>query len=109
MSKDQTLYTSIHNIEIKVMSLARITRKENVSVATKDLEKVLSAAREYYETFDRVEEMENLLRSACAIAERKGKDTAWKRFIHSISMVNLNSVTPRTYKTLPSDEVIHGT
>jgi hypothetical protein len=48
--------------------------------------------------------LEELLRSACAIADRKGADTAWDRFVASIHAVGLNGVTARTYRILPSDE-----
>ena len=51
----------------------------------------------------REEELENLLRSACAIADRKGTDTAWERFGNSIRKVGLNGITARTYRVLPSD------
>lgn len=48
--------------------------------------------------------LEELLRSACAIADRKGADTAWDRFAASIHAVGLNGITARTYRILPSDE-----
>lgn len=44
-----------------------------------------------------------LLRSACAIAERAGSNTAWERFIQSVFALGLNGVTARTYRVLPSD------
>lgn len=47
--------------------------------------------------------MEELLHSACAIAERKGTGTAWERFEASISALDIGSVTARTYRILPSD------
>ena len=49
-------------------------------------------------------ELEDLLRSACNIAERQGKDTHWLRFIESVNRAGLNGVTARTYKVLPSDK-----
>lgn len=52
----------------------------------------------------REQAMEELLRSACAIAERKGAETAWERFVNSIRELGLNGVTARTYRILPSDE-----
>jgi hypothetical protein len=51
----------------------------------------------------REEEMEDLLRSACAIAERKGASTAWDRFADSIRRLGLNGITARTYRILPTD------
>lgn len=48
-------------------------------------------------------ELEELLRSACCIAERKGKDTHWGRFVESVKLVGLNGVTARTYRVLESD------
>lgn len=48
-------------------------------------------------------EMAELLRSACAIAERQGAGTAWERFAASIRALGLNSITARTYRVLPSD------
>jgi hypothetical protein len=52
----------------------------------------------------RDQELEDLLRSACAIADRKGADTAWDRFAASIHALGLNGITARTYRILPSDE-----
>lgn len=51
----------------------------------------------------REQELEELVRSACAIAERKGASTAWERFIASAHGLGLNGVTARTYRILPSD------
>jgi hypothetical protein len=51
----------------------------------------------------RDQELEDLLRSACAIADREGVDTAWERFANSIRKLGLNGVTARTYRVLPSD------
>jgi len=48
--------------------------------------------------------LEDLLRSACNIAERQGADTHWQRFIDSVNSIGLNGVTARTYKVLPSDK-----
>ena len=49
-------------------------------------------------------ELEELVRSACAIADRKGEGTHWERYIKSANALGLNSVTARTYRVLPSDE-----
>lgn len=53
---------------------------------------------------DREQELEDLLRSACAIADRQGEGTAWERFANSIRDVGLNGITARTYRILPTDE-----
>jgi hypothetical protein len=55
------------------------------------------------QTTDREDELEELVRSACAIAERKGASTAWDRFTASARALGLNGVTARTYRILPSD------
>lgn len=52
---------------------------------------------------EREKEMEELLRSACAIADRNGENTAWERFGNGIRKVGLNGVTARTYRVLKSD------
>lgn len=52
---------------------------------------------------DRVKEMEELIRSACAIADRRGAGTAWDRFSASAAKLGLNGVTARTYRALPDD------
>jgi hypothetical protein len=48
-------------------------------------------------------ELEELLRSAHAIAKRCGADTAWERFAESIQQAGISDVTARTYRVLPSD------
>lgn len=48
-------------------------------------------------------EFEDLLVSARAIAERKGKDTAWERFSERLRQVGIGSVTAKVFKVLPSD------
>jgi hypothetical protein len=53
---------------------------------------------------DCMEEMQELLRSAHAIADRKGENTHWKRFSESITKVGIGPVTARTYRILPSDK-----
>lgn len=45
-----------------------------------------------------LDEMVALLRSACCIAERQGKDTNWDGFIKSIHKLGLSGVTARTYR-----------
>lgn len=62
------------------------------------------AADEIERLRKRTHELEDLLRSACCIAERKGERTAWERFEASIRNLGLNPITARTYRILPSDE-----
>jgi hypothetical protein len=52
---------------------------------------------------DRDEQMAELLRSACAIADRQGEGTHWRRFGDSIRALGLNGITARAYQVLPSD------
>lgn len=52
-------------------------------------------------------ELEELLRSACTIAERRGRDTHWDRFIKSVKDLGLSEVTARTYKNLYLDKEPH--
>jgi hypothetical protein len=48
-------------------------------------------------------ELEDVLRSAHAIAARSGKNVHWKRFAERIQRLGIGSVTPRTFPILPSD------
>ena len=48
-------------------------------------------------------ELEELLHSAKAIADRKGKGTAWERFSESVAKAGISGITARVYKILPSD------
>lgn len=52
---------------------------------------------------NREKEMAELLRSACAIADRQGAGTHWQRFGDSVRKLGLNGITARTYRVLPSD------
>jgi hypothetical protein len=52
---------------------------------------------------NRIQELEDLLRSARCIAERKGEDTAWERFSAAIGAMGVGSITARVYKVLPDD------
>lgn len=52
---------------------------------------------------EREMQLEDLLRSACAIAERKGERTAWDRFSASAANYGINGVTARTYRVLPGE------
>lgn len=54
--------------------------------------------------FERHAEMEELLRSAHAIALRKGEGTHWERFAASIQKLGIGSVTARTYRVLEIDK-----
>ncbi|MES2596070.1 MAG: hypothetical protein V4662_12075 [Verrucomicrobiota bacterium] len=49
-------------------------------------------------------DLEELLRSACAIAERQGEGTHWERFIKSVKGFGLNGITARTYRVLPGED-----
>jgi len=50
-------------------------------------------------------EMEGLLRSARAIAARRGENTAWDRFDASIAELRISPVTARTYRLLEGETV----
>ncbi len=49
-------------------------------------------------------ELEDLLTSARAIAERKGADVAWERFSERLQKAGIGFVTAKTFRVLPSDE-----
>ena len=48
-------------------------------------------------------ELEDLLTSAHAIATRKGEGTAWVRFSERLLDAGIGSITPKTFRVLPSD------
>lgn len=48
-------------------------------------------------------ELEDLLTSARAIAQRQGADTAWERFDARLQQAGIGSVTAKVFKVLPSD------
>jgi hypothetical protein len=48
-------------------------------------------------------DLEELLRSACCIADREGKETAWQRFTESCHNLGISGITARTYRVLESD------
>lgn len=48
--------------------------------------------------------LEDLLRSAHAIAMRGGEGTHWARFSARLGEMGIGYVTPRTFRVLPSDE-----
>lgn len=48
--------------------------------------------------------LEDLLRSAHAIAVRKGENTAWERFAKQISDAGIGAITPKTFRVPPGDE-----
>lgn len=48
-------------------------------------------------------DMEDLLTSVRAIAQRSGESTAWERLDERIAALGIGSVTPRVFKVLPSD------
>lgn len=49
-------------------------------------------------------ELEDLLTSARAIAERGGEGTAWVRFSNRLAEAGIGSITPKTFRILPGDE-----
>lgn len=53
----------------------------------------------------REKELEDLLASARAIAERKGEGTAWERFSERLAKAGISSITPRTFRVLPLDSI----
>ena len=48
-------------------------------------------------------DLEDLLTSARAIAERKGDDVNWERFSEQIKKRGIGAITARTFRILPSD------
>lgn len=80
-----------------------LVKESDIAWAVESLLKVFKSAKSKREY-----ELEELLRSAHAIALRKGKETAWKRFATSIQNVGIGSVTARTYRVLEGDEEISG-
>lgn len=46
-------------------------------------------------------ELEDLLISAHAIAERNGHDTAWERFANRLKAAGIGSITAKTFRVLP--------
>lgn len=48
-------------------------------------------------------ELRDLLTSARAIAERKGESTHWDRFSARLGAAGIGTITPRTFRMLPSD------
>ena len=48
-------------------------------------------------------EMENLLRSACSISQRKGEDVNWDRFYDRLLYLGISPLTAQTFRILPSD------
>ena len=48
-------------------------------------------------------DLEDVLTSARAIAERKGEGTHWERFSNRIGQLGIGSVTAKTFRILPSD------
>ena len=62
------------------------------------------AAEEAARLHEDIKELRELVRSACAIADRKGEGTAWNRFKASAAKLGLNGITARTYRKLPDDD-----
>ena len=61
------------------------------------------AADEIERRRKRVDELSDLLTSARAIAERFGNNTHWERFSARLGAAGIGSITPRTFRVLPSD------
>lgn len=55
---------------------------------------------------ERIAELEDVLRSAHAIARRNGENTAWRRFAERIASMGIGSVTANVFKVLESDKEI---
>lgn len=51
----------------------------------------------------RERELEDLLSSARAIAQRRGQGTAWERFDNRLAAAGISDVTAKTFPILPSD------
>jgi hypothetical protein len=51
----------------------------------------------------RFTELEDLLVSARAIAQRRGAETAWERFDERLANAGIGCVTAKVFKVLPSD------
>jgi len=52
----------------------------------------------------RINVLEDLLSSACNIANRNGEDTHWLRFAGQLHIHGISPITPKTFKILPSDD-----
>jgi hypothetical protein len=48
-------------------------------------------------------QLEDLLTSARAIAQRSGVETAWDRFDVAVANAGIGSITAKVFKVLPSD------
>lgn len=48
----------------------------------------------------RIEELEDLLRSAKAIALRRGGETDWERFANRCTALGINAITPCTFRAI---------
>lgn len=86
----------MNNMELEIVNKLFLELSQVATVKTKrelNLEHRKSR-REY--------ELEQLLRSACAIAERKGEDTHWENFLNSAKALGINGVTARHYR-VPRD------
>lgn len=51
----------------------------------------------------RIATLEDLLSSACNIANREGADTHWQRYAGQLHINGISPVTAKTFKILPSD------
>jgi len=48
-------------------------------------------------------QLEDLLTSARAIAQRSGAETAWDRFDAAVANAGVGAITAKVFKVLPSD------
>lgn len=52
----------------------------------------------------REKELEDLLQSARAIADRRGEDTAWRRFSERLDRAGISAVTPKVFRLAEEDD-----
>ena len=50
-----------------------------------------------------IEDFGSLLSSAYAIAERKGRGTAWERYAKQLALAGISPITAKTFRVLPGD------
>lgn len=55
------------------------------------------------EVYARMLQLEDLLRSARAIAERRGENTAWETFDNRVASFGIGNVTPKVFKVPVED------
>lgn len=72
--------------------------------AISQAEPVLKMALDNTNLKKRINVLEDLLSSACNIANRNGEDTHWLRFAGQLHIHGISPITPKTFKILPSDD-----